>query len=96
MCASAVGVQAMTAIQQELVRELAGPTCFCKRVKTPGETFCKWHYFSLPADMKRALYKRLGAGYEEAYAAAKEFLELQANLKKQFRKAKAAAAPLFE
>lgn len=86
----------MDAIQHELIRELAGPLCFCKRVKTPSQTFCKWHYFALPSEMKKALYKRVGEGYEEAYAAAKEFFELQANLKKQVRKVKAATMPLFE
>lgn len=54
----------------ELVRELCGTKCQCGSNKRSGELFCRSCYHSLPYDMKRALYRRLGNGYEEAYDAA--------------------------
>ena len=33
-------------------------------------SFCVECCFELPASMRRALYRRFGEGYEEAYAAA--------------------------
>lgn len=54
----------------ELVEELRGTSCVCGRAKASGNTFCGACYRRLPQDMRRALYRRLGRGYEEAYAAA--------------------------
>lgn len=76
----------MTAMQQELVRELAGNKCFCGKEKTPSQTFCTRDYFLLSSPLRKALYKRVGHGYEEAYKEAREFLEGLAIAKKAIRK----------
>lgn len=53
-----------------LVRELAGAVCRCGRVKRHRQTFCTRCFQALPPALKRALYCRIGEGYEEAYDAA--------------------------
>ena len=59
----------------ELVAELAGLRCRCGAVKIPRQTFCRRCYRLLPMDLGKALYRRMGLGYEEAYAAACAWLE---------------------
>lgn len=76
----------------QLLRELAGATCFCGRKKTGMQTFCGMHYHMLPAEMKSALYKRVGEGYEEAYAAAKAVFAERAPKRKEA----SASGSLFE
>lgn len=56
--------------RQELLDELMGIRCQCGRMKRSKQTFCLKCYRALPLEMQRALYRRFGAGYEEAYAAA--------------------------
>lgn len=58
-----------------LLRELDGTACRCGRTKQPRQTFCRGCYYSLPVPTRRALYRRFGKGYEEAYAAAAEHLD---------------------
>lgn len=58
-----------------LTRELVAGVCRCGNRKRPGHTFCKSCFFSLPKRMQTALYKRMGEGYEEAYAAAAAWLK---------------------
>lgn len=60
---------------ETLVHELARPACRCGRVKRPRQTFCSRCFQRLPPALKRALYRRIGEGYEEAYAAAVAALE---------------------
>jgi len=60
----------MDSLKVELVRELSGTKCRCGRTKKANNTFCNKCYFKLPDDMRFALYRRLGSGYEEAYDAA--------------------------
>jgi hypothetical protein len=60
----------------ELLKELQGIVCRCGKVKRPHETFCKGCYWSLGQNQRNALYKRMGDGYEQAYAAAAAFLDL--------------------
>lgn len=79
----------MTAMQHELVRELAGNKCFCGKEKTPAQTFCSRDYFLLPSPLRKALYRRVGHGYEEAYKEAREFLKGLAIAKKAIRKPRA-------
>lgn len=50
-----------------LIRELRGNKCLCGRDKPSGKTFCYLCYHELPDTLKRAIYKRVGQGYEEAY-----------------------------
>lgn len=68
----------------ELVKELRGKRCRCGAKKRERETFCKSCYYSLPGDKRHALYARIGAGYEGAYASAVEYLEqLEAEIKEK-------------
>ena len=60
----------MTAEQHNLVRELRGTACRCGNVKHSMQTFCAGCYYKLPGEMRRALYRRMGDGYEDAYSAA--------------------------
>jgi hypothetical protein len=53
-----------------LVTELRGPRCRCGIPKMPGRTFCRKCYYALSEAVRKALYKRAGHGYEEAYTAA--------------------------
>jgi hypothetical protein len=57
-----------------LARELIGTTCCCGQPKATKQTFCPKCYYSLPQAMQRALYRRMGEGYEEAYFRARERL----------------------
>lgn len=59
----------------DLVNELRGTTCRCRANKKRGQTFCKACYYALPTKLRRALYRRVGEGYEEAYAEAVNFLD---------------------
>lgn len=59
----------------DLVRELVGTTCRCGRSKIEKRTFCATCYWSLPKDVRKRLYSRIGEGYEEAYAEAAELLD---------------------
>lgn len=49
--------------------------CQCGRPKKKGEAFCNHCYFALPLDLRRFLYRRIGDGFEGAFAAAFEWLE---------------------
>jgi len=59
----------------ELLEELRGETCRCGKKKVSMQTLCRKDYMSLPPGMRQALYRRVGAGYEEAYEAACEYLD---------------------
>lgn len=61
------------------IKELRSDGCLCGSKKTPGHSFCYRCYKRLPAEMKTALYKSMGAGYEEAYEAAAEYLDDERN-----------------
>ena len=60
---------------RELIAELQGTACRCGSTKRPKQTFCHTCYYSLSADTRRALYRRVGEGYEEAYDEAIRELE---------------------
>ncbi len=57
-----------------ILAELQSAVCYCGGFKTARQTFCRREYNALPPDMRRALYRRFGDGYEEAYTAARVFL----------------------
>jgi hypothetical protein len=63
----------------KLLRELRGHVCICGSQKQARQTFCRGCYFRLPAILQKALYKRLGNGYAEAYAEARKLLEGEQN-----------------
>lgn len=46
----------------------------CDGWKRKGQSFCRHCYYSLPADMRQALYHRFGQGYEDALDAAAAWL----------------------
>jgi len=64
----------MSAQVRQLLDELRGTKCRCGSEKRSRETFCKCCYYTLPAEMRRALYRRFDEGYEQAYAAAAKVL----------------------
>ena len=51
----------------DLIAELQDTKCRCGNQKARGNTFCSGCYYQLPPEMRRALYQRIGEGYEEAY-----------------------------
>ena len=58
----------------ELLDELMGQTCVCGRKKLRTQTFCGGCYYTLSRSQRQALYRRVGEGYEEAYADAVDTL----------------------
>lgn len=58
-----------------LVNRRSTNKCSCGQKKPSWKTFCYHCYDSLPEQIKRDLYKRVGKGYEEAYATAKAYLK---------------------
>jgi hypothetical protein len=75
----------MTAEQVRLVRELRGDECRCGRAKKGGQTFCRSCYFKLEPCTRQALYMKMGAGYEQAYASACEELAFCHDVDAAFR-----------
>jgi hypothetical protein len=64
-----------TITADQAVEELDGTTCKgCGRLKDSGKSHCRKCYFALPVDMRRALYRRIGQGYEAAYAESLKYL----------------------
>ena len=55
-------------------RDLVAEVCLCRKPKKRGRSFCLDCYLRLPVNIQRALWRRCGDGYEEAYVAAKEWL----------------------
>ena len=52
----------------EALDALMGTTCFgCGGSKAAERSFCGGCYFKLPEFLRRALYRRIGHGYEQAY-----------------------------
>ena len=59
------------------VKSLRSSDCpHCDGRKKEGQSFCYGCYKRLPEEMRKALYRRLGAGYEEAFEAAVKWLAL--------------------
>lgn len=48
---------------------LKGKECWCGEWKKPMMSHCRRCYFALPPEMRQALYRRFGQGYEEAFRA---------------------------
>jgi len=57
------------------VSHLAGTRCTCGEGKRAGHPFCLNCYERLPADMRRALYRKLEKGFETAFDQAVSYLE---------------------
>ena len=58
------------------MNDLRSEKCRCGRAKEIKKPLCKDCYFGLPGALRKALYCRLGAGFERAYTQALEFLRL--------------------
>jgi len=56
------------------IEELVSEECQCGRTKREGHSLCYRCYSSLPKDLQRDLWLRMGDGYEEAYDKAVEWL----------------------
>lgn len=61
--------------QVALFFELSGRKCRCGDPKQARQTFCVNCYYKLPSEVRVALYRRFGNGYEEAYAMAIDHLK---------------------
>lgn len=60
---------------QTLVASLRSCTCpMCGRVKRAAETLCRDDYRRLPRELQKALYRRVGEGYDAAVHAAFDYL----------------------
>ena len=60
---------------RQAVSDLKSVTCHCGAAKPPMNSHCRRCYFALPQPMRRALYKKIRNGYEEAYQASCEYLD---------------------
>ena len=56
--------------------ELISEECLCGKAKKRQYSFCYSCYRELPGDMQKALYGRIGEGYEEAFEEAVKYLEV--------------------
>jgi hypothetical protein len=66
-----------TAQQKQLISSLRSVLCpACRRAKKPHNTLCYACYQSLPQPLKKALYNRVGHGYEQAFNDAMLSLEV--------------------
>jgi hypothetical protein len=48
-------------------KDLKSDGCMCGKPKQSGKSFCYSCWSKLPSEIQRALYKRIGSGYEAAY-----------------------------
>jgi hypothetical protein len=63
-------------------REFASEVCpACASPKRKANGFCSKCYYSLPEDMKKALWRRFGSGYEEAHEDARDWLQAEQRAK---------------
>jgi len=58
---------------------MATECCICQGAKPPKNGFCRGCYHALPKPMQRALWQRFAEGYEEAHAAARDWLQKRAS-----------------
>jgi ribosomal protein L40E len=64
----------------DALQQLLGNVCQgCNGHKPSRMSHCRRCYFSLPKAMQRALYKRIGEGYEAAYAESLEMIKEERN-----------------
>jgi hypothetical protein len=60
----------------EILESLGSTVCGgCGKSKPPGLSHCRRCYRRLPVAMMCNLYKRFGAGYEEAYEESLQYLQ---------------------
>jgi hypothetical protein len=71
----------MTTEQYGMMLELRGRVCACGSDKWARTTFCGKCFHSITRDMRKALYNRIGNGYERAYSEARAELVRQGRVK---------------
>lgn len=55
-------------ITSQYIEKLMSKKCDgCGGMKTPRKSHCSRCYYKLPPQMRAALYRRVGSGYEEAF-----------------------------
>jgi len=59
----------------EILGALKSTLCVCGTPKRPMTSHCRNCYYALPPAMRGALYRKFGAGYEEAYEESVRFLQ---------------------
>lgn len=62
------------ATTQKYLESFKCGVCFCGKKKLPRRSFCPKCFYQIPPDMKTALYKPFGQGYEQAYERALTYL----------------------
>jgi hypothetical protein len=61
--------------KQTILEDFLGSVCSgCGGKKKPKMSHCRNCYYALPQQMRLALYRRFGAGYEQAFEESKKFL----------------------
>ncbi len=60
---------------KQLFKNLMSTTCRCGEPKGQAKSHCLECYRKLPAHMQKALWRRIGDGYREAYQEAAQFLD---------------------
>lgn len=59
-----------------ILQDLLGTICAgCGGKKASRMSHCRNCYFALPEHMRKALYRRFGSGYEEAFRSSTRFLK---------------------
>lgn len=61
----------ITTEQYGMMLELRSRVCACGSPKSARTTFCGKCFYALKRDMRKALYNRIGNGYERAYGEAR-------------------------
>jgi len=51
--------------------------CVCGNHKGNRTAFCHKDYFELPYQLRQSLYSRVGQGFEEAYSAARDIIQMK-------------------
>jgi hypothetical protein len=63
---------------EQLIRSLRSATCpACGGKKKAGKSLCPTDYYALNPDQRKALYQRIGRGYEAALTEALEYLGVE-------------------
>lgn len=58
------------------IEALKSGRCACGKAKQTGMAFCYQCWLKLPQNIRQALYRKIGEGFEAAYGVARQFLQL--------------------
>lgn len=60
---------------KEIMRDFLGTVCsVCGGQKNTRDGLCRRCYHSLPSDLRTAMWRRFGSGYEQAFIEARRYL----------------------